>query len=82
MKVDQFLENLINFDKENIAEPTLKAVLPYLANREFDPNFVRNKSFAAAGERNKHVTSRMLFCFSCRTLLMGRKYHWFLPCVL
>ena len=49
-QVDQFLESLINFDKENIADPTLKAITPYLSNKEFDPNFIRNKSIAAAGE--------------------------------
>jgi dynein heavy chain len=48
--VDQFLDSLINFDKENIADPTLKAILPYLANKEFDPNFIRSKSIAAAGK--------------------------------
>ncbi len=49
-QVDQFLESLINFDKENIADPTLKAITPYLANKEFDPNLVRSKSIAAAGK--------------------------------
>ena len=49
MQVDQFLESLINFDKENIAEPTLKAIKPYLADKEFDPEFIRSKSAAAAG---------------------------------
>ena len=48
-KVDQFLDSLINFDKENIQDANLKAVDPYLANPEFDPDFIRNKSFAAAG---------------------------------
>lgn len=48
-KVDQFLDSLINFDKENIQEPNRKAVDPYLKNPEFDPEFVRGKSFAASG---------------------------------
>lgn len=48
-KVDQFLDSLINFDKENIQDANLKAVDPYLANPEFDPDFIRSKSFAAAG---------------------------------
>lgn len=48
-KVDAFLESLLHFDKENIADPNLKAVEPYLNNPEFDPDFIRNKSFAAAG---------------------------------
>ena len=48
-KVDQFLDSLINFDKENIPDPNLKAVQPYLDDKEFDPEFIRNKSFAASG---------------------------------
>lgn len=48
-KVDQFLDSLITFDKENIQEPNLKAVQPYLDDKEFDPEFIRNKSFAASG---------------------------------
>ena len=48
-KVDAFLESLLHFDKENIADPNLKAVEPYLSNPEFDPDFIRSKSFAAAG---------------------------------
>ncbi|KAK3590847.1 hypothetical protein CHS0354_024585 [Potamilus streckersoni] len=48
-KVDVFLDNLVNYDKDNIHENCLKAVQPYLQDPEFDPEFVRNKSFAAAG---------------------------------
>jgi dynein heavy chain len=48
-KVDQFLDSLIHFDKENIQDPNLKAVQPYLDDKEFDPEFIRNKSFAASG---------------------------------
>ena len=44
------MESLINFDKENIADPTLKAIRPYLENKEFDPDFIRSKSAAAAGQ--------------------------------
>lgn len=51
-QVDQFLESLIKFDKENIADPTLKAVRPYLEDKEFDPDFIRSKSAAAAGTVN------------------------------
>ena len=47
--MDQFLDSLINFDKENIAENNLKAVRPYLDDKEFDPDFIRSKSAAAAG---------------------------------
>ena len=48
-KVDQFLESLIHFDKENINDANLTAVRPYLDDKEFDPDYIRNKSFAAAG---------------------------------
>lgn len=49
-KVDQFLDSLINFDKENIQDANLKAIEPYLSDKDFDPDFIRNKSLAAAGE--------------------------------
>ena len=48
-QVDQFLDSLINYDKENIHENNLKAVQPYLTDPEFDADFIRNKSAAAAG---------------------------------
>ncbi len=48
-KVDQFLDTLIHFDKENIHNNNLVAVKPYIESKEFDPDFIRNKSFAAAG---------------------------------
>lgn len=48
-KVDQFLYDLVNFDKEHIHPETIKAVLPYLNDPEFDPDKVRVKSIAAAG---------------------------------
>ena len=48
-KVDQFLDSLINFDKENIGDANKKAVDPYLVDKEFDPEFVKTKSLAAAG---------------------------------
>ena len=48
-KVDQFLDSLINFDKENIHDSNLVAVRPYLEDKEFDPDYIRNKSFAASG---------------------------------
>lgn len=48
-KVDQFLDQLINYDKENIHENSLKAVQPYLDDPEFNAEFVRAKSGAAAG---------------------------------
>ena len=48
-KVDQFLEALIKFDKENISDPNLKAIRPYLEDPEFEPDLIRSKSAAAAG---------------------------------
>ena len=48
-KVDQFLNDLIHYDKENIPEHCLKAIQPYLDDEEFDPEFIAKKSSAAAG---------------------------------
>lgn len=48
-KVDAFLDALINYDKENIHPEIMKAIQPYLKNPEFEPEFVRSKSAAAAG---------------------------------
>lgn len=49
-KVDGFLDLLINYDKENIHPEVTKAIKPYLKDPEFEPEFVRSKSAAAAGE--------------------------------
>ena len=48
-KVDGFLDALINYDKENIHPEIMKAIQPYLKNPEFEPEFVKSKSAAAAG---------------------------------
>ncbi|XP_044534788.1 dynein axonemal heavy chain 11 [Gracilinanus agilis] len=49
-KVDDFLQALINYDKEHIPENCLRVVHEqYLKNPEFNPNLIRTKSFAAAG---------------------------------
>ena len=48
-QVDQFLDSLIKFDKENIHDSNLQAIRPYLDNPEFEPDFIRSKSLAAAG---------------------------------
>ncbi|KAG7259398.1 hypothetical protein CRUP_006228 [Coryphaenoides rupestris] len=49
-KVDEFLQALVNFDKEHIAEATVRSVRDeYLRDPEFNPDFVRLKSSAAAG---------------------------------
>ena len=47
--MDQFLEMLITFDKENIPQPNLLAIKPYLQDPEFEPEFIRSKSLAASG---------------------------------
>lgn len=60
-QVDQFLDSLINFDKENIAEANKKAVQPYLDDKEFDPDFIRSKSAAAAGTY-VHMYTYMHIC--------------------
>lgn len=48
-KVDSFLDALINYDKENIHPEIMKAIQPYLKDVEFEPDFIRSKSAAAAG---------------------------------
>ena len=48
-KVDKFLDDLINYDKENIHPNILTALQMYLNDTDFDPDFVRSKSGAAAG---------------------------------
>lgn len=50
MQIDDFLQALIHYDKEHIHENCLKVVKEqYLNNPKFNPEFVRTKSFAAAG---------------------------------
>jgi len=49
MQVDEFLAALVNYDKENIPEVCQKAIQPYLQDKDFDPEFIRSKSLAAAG---------------------------------
>ncbi|KAG7466869.1 hypothetical protein MATL_G00146930 [Megalops atlanticus] len=49
-KVDDFLQALVNFDKEHIPDATVRVVRDeYLSDPEFNPEFVRLKSSAAAG---------------------------------
>ena len=47
--MDQFLDQLLNYDKENIHENNLKAVRPYLDDPDFRPEFISSKSLAAGG---------------------------------
>uniref|UniRef100_A0AAY4DTI1 Dynein, axonemal, heavy polypeptide 9 like n=1 Tax=Denticeps clupeoides TaxID=299321 RepID=A0AAY4DTI1_9TELE len=49
-KVDDFLQTLMNFDKEHMSDATVRVVKDeYLSDPEFNPEFVRLKSSAAAG---------------------------------
>ena len=48
-KVDAFLESLINFNKENIDASNLDALQPYLDDPNFNEEFMKSKSMAAAG---------------------------------
>lgn len=45
----KFLENLQNFDKDNIPQTTIDKVRPYLELKEFDPETVKKASKAAFG---------------------------------
>ena len=47
--MDDFLNELINYQKENIPQQIQKEVQPYLDDPEFNPDFIRTKSIAAAG---------------------------------
>ncbi|XP_077280961.1 dynein beta chain, ciliary [Temnothorax americanus] len=47
--IDGFLSELRNYDKENIHPEVVKAIQPYINNKDFDPEFVYSKSQAAAG---------------------------------
>ncbi|CAH0551274.1 unnamed protein product [Brassicogethes aeneus] len=48
-RIDTFLDNLINYDKENMSADVVKAVYEYTKSPEFDPEKIRTKSSAAAG---------------------------------
>lgn len=61
-KVDAFLDALITYDKENIHEACLKAIRPYLDDKEFDPDFIRGKVRAVAFVKLASVPVR------CRTV--------------
>lgn len=44
------LQDLIDYDKEHISQNCLKVAKEhYLKDPDFNPNYVRTKSFAAAG---------------------------------
>lgn len=48
-KVDQFLSDLVNYDKENIPADVVKQVMPYIKDPDFEPKKIITKSSAAAG---------------------------------
>ncbi|KAG5679915.1 hypothetical protein PVAND_009451 [Polypedilum vanderplanki] len=48
-KVDEFLNNLINFDKDNIPPEVIKEVSVYMHDPEFDGDKIKSRSLAAAG---------------------------------
>ncbi|ESO12478.1 hypothetical protein HELRODRAFT_155577 [Helobdella robusta] len=48
-KVDDFLNALLNYEKENIPDVCRQAVQPYLQNPEFNAESIKQKSVAAAG---------------------------------
>lgn len=49
-KVDQFLDQLKTYDKDNMQPDAVKAVQYYLDKPDFDPERIKTKSKAAAGE--------------------------------
>ncbi|XP_074102149.1 dynein beta chain, ciliary [Cotesia typhae] len=46
---DAFLHALRTYDKENIQPEVVKAIQPYINDKEFDPDIIYSKSQAAAG---------------------------------
>ncbi|XP_053593671.1 dynein beta chain, ciliary [Microplitis demolitor] len=46
---DAFLSALRKYDKENIHPDVVKAIQPYINDKEFDPDIIYSKSQAAAG---------------------------------
>lgn len=48
-KVDQFLSDLINYDKENMQAEVVRACQVYTKDPEFNPEKILSKSVAAAG---------------------------------
>lgn len=79
-KVDSFLDLLINYDKENIHPEVIKAIKPYLKDPEFEPEFVRSKSAAAAGEAFLCVKYSYIKMFFNRvTEIKGANYTVIIP---
>lgn len=49
VKIDEFLNELETYKKDNIPPDAIKALQPYIKDPDFDPEKVRTKSAAAAG---------------------------------
>jgi dynein heavy chain len=63
--VGQFLDDLVNYDKENIPAENLKETKKYLVNPDFNGDFVAGKSNAAAGLCNWVVNIVMFYEVFC-----------------
>lgn len=63
--VGQFLDDLINYDKENIPKENLKETKKYLLDPNFNGDFVAGKSNAAAGLCNWVVNIVMFYEVFC-----------------
>lgn len=61
-KVDTFLDQLKNYDKENMQPEAVKAVQYYLDKPDFDPERIKTKSQAAAGVNHSHFID-IIFLF-------------------
>lgn len=48
IKDNVFLNSLTNFDKNHIHPDIIRVIRPYLNDQEFDPNYIAQKSVAAA----------------------------------
>lgn len=48
-QIDFFLDNFINYDKDNIYEVCLKVIQLYLDDLEFDSEFIRSKLLVVVG---------------------------------
>ena len=60
MSDTNFLQSLIEYDREGMDEEIAASVRPYLSNPDFEPERVRKASFAACG-LCKWVRAMMLF---------------------
>lgn len=76
-RVDQFLDSLINYDKEHIHPDIIKAIHPYLDDPEFDPEFISSKSSAAAGLCSWVINMQVLYCHSVIDITVQKRlFFW------